>query len=289
MMSHFSPQLASLSLGLIVLAGCSVPDAVNSQVSEESSPAALDRTAIDSAAVEGEPVLPPISPVPTAAPQLVKRASLALRVDAVADSLDALGTIARAQQGDILNLEGSGDRRATLHLRIPYDRLEAALEAIADLGQVTQRHISAEDVSTQLVDLEARLRNLRKTEEMLLGIMERSGDMGDVLQVTQEISQVRGSIEQLDAQRQQLRNRVRYSMVTVTLEAAIASPTAPMAIRDELDQTWQRATLSFRHVSVSLLKLALWLLVYSPYLGVLLLVGTGLYYLRRRTTDAGPA
>lgn len=291
MTSALSTRIAaSLGLGIIFLASCSrVPQSttVESQAIEPS-PAAMDSAPveppIDAVAVAAETARTLDASAPAATPQLVKQASLTLRVDTVEERLDDLGTITRAQQGDILTLEGRGGSRnqnAMVRLRVPQERLDATLEAIAELGQVTQRRISAEDVSAQMVDLEARLRNLRKTEEMLLGIMERSGEVGEVLQVAQEISQVRSSIEQLDAQRQQLGNQVRYSTITVTLSPAIAaSPIAPITIRDELGQTWQQATLSFRHASVGLMKLLLWLLVYSPYIGIVVLIGLG-YYLRR--------
>ena len=226
--------------------------------------------------------------VPASLPQLAKQASVTLQVDSVTDAIDAIAAIARTQQGDILNLDDSSSdssglqQQAIARLRVPQNRLEPTLDEITKLGRVQQRQITAEDVSTQLVDLDARLRNLRKTEAMLLGIMERSGSVGDVLQVAQEVSQVRASVEQIDAQRQQLRNRVSYSTVTVVLESAIANTTAPLAIRNELGNSWQRATLSFRNVSVGFMKLGLWLLVYSPYLAIVLLCGVGGYQLRRR-------
>ncbi|MGB3615323.1 MAG: DUF4349 domain-containing protein [Elainellaceae cyanobacterium] len=293
-------------LGIALLASCGSPPELSSVQSEMDASTTESLESLSDSALDGESaqgsaevaMAPAALPtdgstdvaqdVPASLPQLAKQASLTLQVDSIADAVDAVAAIARTQQGDILNLDDSSSdiglgQQAIARLRVPQSRLESTLNEIAALGRVQQRQITAEDVSTQLVDLDARLRNLRKTEAMLLGIMERSGSVGDVLQVAQEVSQVRASIEQIDAQRQQLRNRVSYSTVTVVLESAIANSTAPLAIRDELGNTWQRATLSFRNASVGLMKLALWLLVYSPYLAILLLCGVGLYQLRRRT------
>ena len=282
-------------VGLILTAGCSTAKIasesdIQSQV--ESAPTAAPVEPSNDLAAESAALTR--LEAPASAPQLAKRADVTLRVSSVAEAIDGAIAIARAQQGDILTLEDStpessvARRQAFVQIRVPQSQLDTLLKELAELGTVQQRMITAEDVSTQLVDLDARLRNLRKTEELLLGIMERSGDVADVLQVAQEVSTVRASIEQIDAQLKTLRNRVSYSTVSIRLESAIAASTSPLALRDELGNTWQRATLSFRDVSVGLMKLVTWLLVYSPYLAIILLAGFGVYRLRRRTHASEP-
>ncbi|MGF1514357.1 MAG: DUF4349 domain-containing protein [Elainellaceae cyanobacterium] len=278
-------------VGLILTAGCSAAeiasDDIQSQAESAPTSAAAPAEPPNDLAAESAPLADSESSAPV--PQLAKQADVTLRVDSVAEGIDGVVAIARAQRGDILTLEDNTPessvtrQRAFMQVRVPQSQLDTTLSELADLGTVQQRTITAEDVSTQLVDLDARLRNLRKTEELLLGIMERSGDVADVLQVAQEVSNVRASIEQIDAQLKALRNRVSYSTVSIRLESAIAASTSPLALRDELGNTWQRATLSFRGVSVGLMKLMLWLLVYSPYIAVVLLVAGGLQWLRRRS------
>ncbi len=61
---------------------------------------------------------------------------------------------------------------------------------------------------------------MQKTESTLLEIMERSGSVSDVLKVAQELSDVRQSIEQINAQLKSLQNQVAYSTITLKLEAS---------------------------------------------------------------------
>jgi hypothetical protein len=159
--------------------------------------------------------------------------------------------------------------------------LEESLDDLRGLGEVKQQSISAEDVSTQLVDLQARLRNLRKSEEALLEIMERSGSISDVLAVNQQLSSVREQIERHDAQVKTLENQIAYSTVSLTL----SSPRTLVpqdTIAETLTQTWPSATGSVRKLSVGMLKLLIWSLVFSPYLGVLLLLGRVVQFSRRQ-------
>ncbi len=235
----------------------------------------------------------PTTGVPQAQPKLVKTAQITLTVDSVKQSIGKVTAIARQQQGDILGLQDqippnrSTRHTASLQLRVPQAKLDATINNLTALGTVQQQAITAEDVSTQLVDFQARLRNLRNTETMLLKIMERSGSIGDVLKVSQEVSNVRSQIEQLDAQLTNLSNRVAYSVVSVTLEEAIASipPQTPLAT--EMQESWEQASHAVGQFTVGLMKLGIWLVAYSPYWLILAIAAT-VWSQRRRASSALP-
>ena len=212
---------------------------------------------------------------PASKPQLIKRADIEVILESVDAGIEQVTSIVRAQQGDILELQDqrtSGDRRhAYLRLRVPQAQLETTLAAIGELGTVERRSITAEDVSNQLVDLQARLRNLRKSEEALLKIMDRSGSVADVLEVARELSHVREMIEQIDAQLKNLQTQVSYSSINLSLTAEAVTAPSQRPLAEKVGTTWQQATQSVSALTVSLLQIGLWLLVYSPYLIIVLL------------------
>jgi len=151
---------------------------------------------------------------------------------------------------------------------------------------VQQQSRSAEDVSTQLVDYQARLRNLRRSEETVLKILDRSGNVGDVLKVAQELNTIRQSIEQISAQLSSLQNQVAYSTIDLYLESTIAPLPAQPSTQAQLANTWNSATQSIGKFTVDLMQLGLWLLVYSPYLLLLIGAATLLHRRRRRVRSA---
>jgi myosin heavy subunit len=218
-------------------------------------------------------------------PQLIKSAEISLQVKSIEESTKAVSALIKQQQGDILELNdfrsgNSGIAQSVfLKLRVPQEKLDAVVEAIAQLGIVKGRSLKAEDVSNQLVDLQARLKNLRQTEVQLQGILQQTGSVGDVLKVTQELSRVREAIEQIEAQLTNLKNQVAYSTIQVTLGSEIALIQPQSDLGTQLQNTWNSATNSLTVVSVGLLKLSIWLLVYCPYW----LVPLAIYlFLRRR-------
>lgn len=263
------PVLTCSTLVLSGLTGCAAPQSAGSARSQpdlaqvesdvaESAPSAGDATeAIEATEADTD-----------SRPQLIKRAQITLGVDSIDESYDAVRQIIQQQQGDLLSLTDQNNRDRTLRfqLRVPQDRLDATLEALTALGTVRNQSITTEDVSTQLVDLRARLSNERKSEEALQKLMERSGDVSDILEVSRELSSVRENIERMDAQLTSLTTQVRYSTISVSLESLLAPTNPQTPIGRQLSNTWTSATSSFGSFTTGLLQIGLWLLVYSPYL-----------------------
>ncbi|MEH2052883.1 MAG: DUF4349 domain-containing protein [Nostoc sp.] len=212
------------------------------------------------------------SPINRSRPQLIKKAAISLTVNSVDKTVDAVSQIINQQQGDLIGLKQQQPKNdnprytATIQLRIPENLLEPTLEQLAKLGTVESRNITAEDVGDRLVDFQARLTNLQKTEANLQKIMDRAGSVRDVLSVSQELSNVRQTIEQIDAQLKNLKNQVAYSTITLNLEAAVSSTSPQPALGLQVQETWNNSTHSLSAFSVGLLKLGIWLIVYSPYL-----------------------
>jgi hypothetical protein len=226
-------------------------------------------------------------------PQLIKRANLSLTVESIDDSFSQVREIVQAQQGDILSLQDEGNspqerlRYVTFELRVPQAKLDATVEALTQVGTVVDQSLSTEDVSTQLVDLQARLSNARKSEEALRELMERSGAITDVLQVSRELSTVRENIEKMAAQQKNLQTQVSYSTISLRIESAIARSPEQPALSRQLGNTWDSATHSVGSVTTGLLKTGLWLLAYSPYIAIFLGIAVVTNKVRRRTVRNG--
>jgi len=226
-----------------------------------------------------------VAETPATRPQLIKKAELSVVVKSIDATTKSVTNIVEKQQGDILGFQNqkppdsSVRQTASVEIRVPQERLETTLEALAKLGTVENRALTAEDVTEQLVDSEARLRNLRKSEEMVLKIMERSGSVGDVLKASQELSNIRESIERIDAQLKSLRNQVAYSTISLTLQAPVSAQQTPQpGLGLRVQETWGKATHSVGELTLGLFGLGIWLLAYSPYF---LLIAAAVYGFNR--------
>ena len=291
--SSINCRLAALAglLSLAATVGCSSAP-TGSETAIQEAPA----SAPGDSAVSAESAGNRSSSIPTPdlqhSPKLIKNASLRIESADVDEAVKAISNILAENQGDLLSLsdqenQATQPRQVSLQIRVPQGNLDNTLEALRNLGNVAEQTIAAEDVAAQLVDLQARVRNLRKSEEALLEIMERSGSIPDVLEVSRELSTIREAIERQDAQSTALQSRVAYSTISLSLISTQPLATTTSPVGETLNQTWQTATSSAKTVGVSLLQLTLWLLVFSPYIGLLVLGGwAGQRYRRRHQSAA---
>jgi hypothetical protein len=133
-------------------------------------------------------------------------------------------------------LANNGDQSvASISYRIPVDRWDEALDALRKLGKVLDEQTDAVEVTGQIIDLEARIRNLRASETALQKIAATATRIADVLEVERRLSEVRGQIEQLDAQRADLVDRAAYATLTVTFGLQVVAVT-------EAAKGWDPAT-----------------------------------------------
>ena len=109
----------------------------------------------------------------------------------------------------------STDQSARRALAVPADQFDATLNRLLDLGKKRSLEVHGQDVTGAVADLEARLRNLRAQEAVLLELMRKATTIGDSIAVQQQLSQNQEQIEQLDAQ-----HRVLADQTTATLTVA---------------------------------------------------------------------
>ncbi|WP_251330384.1 DUF4349 domain-containing protein [Haloplanus pelagicus] len=110
-------------------------------------------------------------------------------------------------------------------LRVPADNFSATMTAVEREGRVLESRTETQDVTDQVVDLQARLENLRAERDRLRTLYQQANDTEDVLAVERRLSEVQTEIERTEAQLQNLQRRVAYS--TITVEMAEPRPDRP--------------------------------------------------------------
>src|SRR5918999_1366347 len=114
---------------------------------------------------------------------------------------------------------GTSDQTASVTLRVPAARFDELITRLQELPDVELVSMSPreEDVTRQIVDLDARIRNLEASEASYRALLERAERIEDVLTVQGRLDEVRGQIEQLEAQLQAIEGQAALSTLTVTI------------------------------------------------------------------------
>ena len=222
----------------------------------------------------------------------VKDVPAALR--AARDAIVAVGGYVGAS-----TTSNQGDRpSAEITYRIPADRWEAALDALRSLNGLTTKvvteHTEAVEVTGQIVDLQARIRNLQASEVALQGIAEKATKVSDVLEVQARLTEVRGQIEQLTAELKDLNDRAGFATLAVRFNVPILAVEA--TARDwEPKTAVDEAAATMLSILQNLVTAGIWFtIVWLPILVVLgLFTAIAVWIARRlgfraRTRDETP-
>ncbi len=210
---------------------------------------------------------------------IIKTGRLSLLVKDVREGVDKMQKLAADLEGFVVDSqisvvdEKKGTLKATVTIRVPAEKFDEALDTLKkEAIKVTSERASGRDVTEEYTDLQSRLRNLEATEAQLLKIMERAGEIKDVLSVQQELTKVRGQIETT-------KGRIKF----LEESAAMSRITAHFATEEEelpiVEERWRplatvkaalRSLISFWQTIAD--KLIFALVFFSPIIAIVLIV-----------------
>jgi hypothetical protein len=105
-----------------------------------------------------------------------------------------------------LNKSAHSPVSASLQIRIGRGSAAKLLGAMSS-PEVTERRVEREDKTMQVVDVEARLKNLAELRDRLRNLLtQRSGALKDILETERELARVQSELDSMSAQRQALAN-----------------------------------------------------------------------------------
>ena len=217
------------------------------------------------------------APAPTG-PMIAQTVSLTIIAANYDEASAVIDRLAGSQGGYVQKLTGvarsGAARELSVTLRVPAKQLDGFLAELRKLGHVERESRANDEVTDQYVDLQARLRSARASEQRLLELLAtRTGKLEDVLDAERELGRVRGEIESMEGQRVLLLHRVQYATVEVQLSEVY---------RERLNAPSSSTITSIRNAAIEgfgnfedgVIGILLFLLAYGPsillWLGVFL-------------------
>jgi hypothetical protein len=157
---------------------------------------------------------------------VIKNAELSIVVGDPLQKMDDISNMAEEMGGFVVSSNvwqntlsnGAKVPHASITIRVPSERLDEALGLIkAGVGEITSENVSGQDVTSDYTDLQSRLRNLEAAETQLQAIMDEASKTEDVLQVYNNLVNVREQIEVIKGQMQYYEQAAALSMISVDI------------------------------------------------------------------------
>ena len=223
------------------------------------------------------------------ATQIVKTGQMTLEVTDINGAVKKAQTTITGLGGyvDSSNLSGIGESAtATITYRFPVARWDDALSALAKIGtKVLSEQTGSTDVTSQVIDLNARIDNLKTTETALQGIMARASAIPDVIAVENQLSDTQGQIEELTAERDHLNNQAAMSTLTATFQLPAQTVTTQATQDWTLGNQVDEAGAALVRIGQGLATMVVWVAVVVLPLGLAALLLFVIARLTRRILD----
>lgn len=105
-----------------------------------------------------------------------------------------------------------------LIIRVPTTSFESMMTALeSGEDNVTEKNISAEDVSLQYFDLQSRLKSKRAYLERYQAMVSSAKNVKELLEIQEQIRRLQEDIDSNEATYRNLSNQINYSTLTVNL------------------------------------------------------------------------
>ncbi|MDX3657338.1 DUF4349 domain-containing protein [Streptomyces sp. ID05-26A] len=167
-----------------------------------------------------------VQPVQQQERQLVRTATVDLRSD---DVLRAIGQVKdRATAvGGFAGQENSTAKSGSVTVRVPSSELDRVVKDLANVGEVTRSEVRSEDVTDQLVDVEARIATQKASVERLRVLFERAGTTAEIAQIEAELTKRQAELESQQRRGESLKGKVAMATLTVQVATVPIAPPKP--------------------------------------------------------------
>lgn len=241
-------------------------------------------------------------PVQPVEPMIVKNGEIEIVVADTNVAIERVTQVARDSGGYVLSNQAWSEgpyRSATMTIAVRVDQFETAMRRLRELAmEVVFESSSGQDVSSEYVDLQSRLRNLEATRDRIRSFLGEATTVEEALEINRQLAEIEAQIEQVQGRMQYLSGRAAFSTITITIQQNIdatatptptntptptptrtPTPTSPWSLGPRIENATRQQTAIFR----GLLELLTWLIIVpGPYLLITGLIILAVRALRSR-------
>ncbi len=173
-------------------------------------------------------------------------------------------------------------RYAGISIRIPQQRMEAFLADARGIATVTFENSGGQDITSAYFDTDSRLEIYKTQRERIMLLLDKAENMEDIISLETELSRLTYEIEGLTTQLKRWDDLVDFATVSIDLNEI--PPAVAIASNDDFGTRVNeglKETLSA--IAVFGENLLVFIIIISPVLGVLLVIGVIVFFIVRRS------
>lgn len=172
------------------------------------------------------------------------------------------------------SIHSSDTRRAQYTARIPVNKMDELVTAVAEISNVISKSQSATDVTLEYVDTQARKDALKIEQDRLMLLLEQADTLDTIIGLEKRLTEVRYELQELESKLRTYDNLVDFA--TVSIDVSEVKVYTPQITPEKT--IWEKMTEGFvtslQDVGLGLLNFIVGLVIALPYLVVWAIVIT---------------
>jgi hypothetical protein len=162
---------------------------------------------------------------------VIKNGNVSIRTPDPQQARDRVDDLLKRLHGTLDAEQTVYDKDGHIHdsqlvLRVPVASFTRAMNDVEGLGTVVHSSSTGKDVTTEVIDVQQRLRTLRISLHDLNSFQRQASDIGQLLRFENAITQRRGEYQSLKAQRNHLLSQTSMSTINLDISVPVTHPAA---------------------------------------------------------------
>ncbi|MGI8688082.1 MAG: DUF4349 domain-containing protein [Thermomicrobiales bacterium] len=227
---------------------------------------AANRTSSGGASSDASTILNAPLPPQTIDQRIIRDGSLTITAKDVAGTQDAIWNLAGEFGGVVITSNTSGTNesiRADISFRVPSERFREAMDRVRQYAvKVEKEQSTAQDVTEEYVDLQARQRTLEATTLQLQSLLGKATTVDDTLKVQAQLNTVQSDLERIKGKVNYYDTRTAFSTVSVSIlpvppppKPESATPVAKWNVGHSVQEAWNHSVNGLQHVTDALITI----------------------------------
>lgn len=149
---------------------------------------------------------------------LIRKGGISFQVKSVVETRKKIAALVKEFEGYVAN-ESSGSTVIVQKIRVPSASLEDfMLKAESFADKVISKHVSAEDVTEEFIDLESRVASKRKTEARYQEILKAAMKVEEIMSIEEQLDIIRANIESMEGRIEYLKKRTSMAELEISYQ-----------------------------------------------------------------------
>jgi hypothetical protein len=148
---------------------------------------------------------------------LIKSAKLVIEVEEPKVIINEIRAIVSETSGYIDNIHDRDKKQVSLTVKIPEKSLDSFVANISSMGELISKSLNTKDITEEMIDIDAKLTNLKVLRDRFRKLLDKAKDVSDVLKIENELSRVQSEIDAIASRKKSLKNQIALSRVDITL------------------------------------------------------------------------